>query len=156
MPSAGLPATTRASVRELEKGLRRDRPPCATSKGTDRVVKPLVRFLRIEALTGIVTTAILAAFLIGKPVGVVLFSVLAVNLRLGARPSDLPSSLLAAGSLLSGIGFTMALFIAELAFGSDLLNAVKLGVLGASVVSAAIGLLALMALTSSGSRGSRR
>jgi Na+:H+ antiporter, NhaA family len=94
------------------------------------------------------TIAILAAFVVGKPVGVVLFSVLAVSLRVGTRPSELPWSLLVAGSLLTGIGFTMALFIAELAFGDELLNTVKLGVLGASVISAAIGVLALVVLTS--------
>ncbi|MCG5480732.1 MAG: Na+/H+ antiporter NhaA [Ensifer alkalisoli] len=98
------------------------------------------------------TIAIVAAFVIGKPVGIVLFSVLAVKLRFGARPDDLPWSLLAAGSLLTGIGFTMALFIAELAFELELLNSVKLGVLGASVVSAALGLLALTWLTSPGRR----
>jgi hypothetical protein len=46
------------------------------------------------------------------------------------------------------IGFTMALFIADLAFGAELLNTVKLGVLGASVVSASLGLLMLAWLTS--------
>jgi NhaA family Na+:H+ antiporter len=51
--------------------------------------------------------------------------------------------------LLTGIGFTMALFIAELAFDSALLNSVKLGVMVASVISAAAGFLALIWLTSS-------
>jgi NhaA family Na+:H+ antiporter len=98
------------------------------------------------------TIAIVAAFVVGKPVGIVLFSFLAVRLRLGARPSELPWSLLAAGSLLTGIGFTMALFIAELAFEPELLNSVKLGVLGASVISAALGFVALTWLTSPGRR----
>ncbi|MGO4625132.1 Na+/H+ antiporter NhaA [Ensifer sp. 2YAB10] len=98
------------------------------------------------------TTAIVAAFVVGKPVGIVLFSFLAVKLRFGTRPDELPWSLLAAGSLLTGIGFTMALFIAELAFEPELLNSVKLGVLGASVISAALGLLALTWLTSPGRR----
>jgi Na+:H+ antiporter, NhaA family len=98
------------------------------------------------------TTAIVAAFVVGKPVGIVLFSFLAVKLRFGTRPSELPWSLLAAGSLLTGIGFTMALFIAELAFEPELLNSVKLGVLGASVTSAVLGVLALTWLTSPGRR----
>jgi NhaA family Na+:H+ antiporter len=46
----------------------------------------------------------------------------------------------------------MALFIAELAFEPQLLNSVKLGVLGASVISATLGLLALTWLTSPGRR----
>ncbi|MGE3993619.1 Na+/H+ antiporter NhaA [Pseudorhodoplanes sp.] len=95
------------------------------------------------------TTAIFAAFVAGKPVGVILFSFLAVNSRLVIRPSELSWGLLAAGGLLTGIGFTMALFIAELAFDSALLNSVKLGVMVASVISAAAGFLALIWLTSS-------
>lgn len=98
------------------------------------------------------TTAIVAAFVVGEPIGIVLFSFLAVKLRFGTRPDELPWSLLAAGSLLTGIGFTMALFIAELAFEPALLNSVKLGVLGASVISAALGLLALTWPTSPGRR----
>jgi NhaA family Na+:H+ antiporter len=57
-------------------------------------------------------------------------------------------SLLAAGSLLTGIGFTMSLFIAGLAFDSTLLGAAKIGILGASIVSGAAGLLTLTWLTS--------
>ena len=96
------------------------------------------------------TTAIFAAFVVGKPVGVLLFSFLAVKSRLGIRPSELSWGLLAAGALLTGIGFTMALFIADLAFEIELLNSVKLGVLGASLVSATLGMLMLAWLTPSG------
>lgn len=95
------------------------------------------------------TTAIFVAFVVGKPIGVALFSLLAVKLRAGTLPSELSWGLLAAGSLLTGIGFTMALFIAELAFDSVLLDSIKLGVMGASVVSAVVGFLALIWLTSS-------
>jgi NhaA family Na+:H+ antiporter len=77
----------------------------------------------------------------------VVFSSLAVKLRFAARPDELRWGMLAAGSALTGIGFAMALFIADLAFGSDLLNSVKLGILAASIVSAAGGLLALVWLT---------
>lgn len=101
-------------------------------------------------------TSIFVAFVIGKPIGIVLFSFMAVKMRLGIRPGDLPWSLLAAGSLLTGIGFTMALFIAELAFDSGLLNSAKLGILAASVVSAGAGFLALVWLTfnAGGTKGS--
>lgn len=99
------------------------------------------------------TMAIVIAFAIGKPGGVVLFSFCAVKLRVATRPEGLPWRLLAAGSLLTGIGFTMALFIADLAFGDDLLNSVKVGVLGASFISAVAGFLALAWLTSP--RGAR-
>ncbi len=97
---------------------------------------------------GGVMIPIFLAFVVGKPIGVLLFSYLAVRLRMATRPTELPWSVLAAGGLLTGIGFTMALFIAELAFDAKLLNSAKLGILGASVGSATCGLLALAWLTS--------
>jgi NhaA family Na+:H+ antiporter len=95
------------------------------------------------------TISVFAAFVVGKPAGVVLFSLLAVMLNIATRPSELSWGLLAAGSLLTGIGFTMALFIAGLAFQPNLLDSVKIGVLSASVTSAAAGFLALAWITSS-------
>lgn len=95
------------------------------------------------------TISVFAAFVVGKPAGVVLFSLLAVMLNIATRPSELSWGLLAAGSLLTGIGFTMALFIAGLAFQPNLLDSVKIGVLSASVTSAAAGFLALAWVTSS-------
>ena len=89
------------------------------------------------------TLAILAGFILGKPIGVFLFSVVAVRLGLAQRPDSLTWPVIAGGGMLTGIGFTMALFIAELAFGSDLLGSVKLGILGASAVSGLAGFLTL-------------
>jgi Na+:H+ antiporter, NhaA family len=105
-----------------------------------------------EDIGGPLGVAIFAGFVFGKPIGVVAFSCLAVGLRSAVRPPELPWSVLAAGALLTGIGFTMALFIGELAFDSSLLNAAKLGILGASAASAACGLLALAWLTSPAGR----
>ncbi|MCI4679608.1 Na+/H+ antiporter NhaA [Rhodoblastus acidophilus] len=95
----------------------------------------------------VLASAIFVAFVVGKPVGVVIFSSLAVKLRLAVRPDELRWSMLAAGSALTGIGFTMALFIATLAFDPALLDSVKLGILAASIVSAAGGLAGLLWLT---------
>lgn len=96
-----------------------------------------------ETFDAALVTAIVAAFVFGKPAGVVLFSLLAVKLRIGVRPVDLSWRFLTAGSFLTGIGFTMALFIAERAFAPDLQNAAKLGILCASFISALLGFLAL-------------
>ena len=95
-----------------------------------------------------VSAAIFAGLVFGKPIGVLTFSWLAVRLRLASRPFDLSWSLLAAGGLLTGIGFTMSLFIAGLAYTPTMLEAAKIGILTASVVSAAAGLLMLIWLTS--------
>ena len=103
--------------------------------------------LSIEDFGGSVTVAIFAGFVFGKPIGVLALSWLAVRLGVAARPPDLDWGLIAAGGLLTGIGFTMALFIADLAFGQDVLGAAKLGILSASAVSAAAGVLALTWLT---------
>ena len=90
-----------------------------------------------------VTFAVLVGFTIGKPVGVVTFGWLAVRSGLVSRPPDLDWGMLAGGGLLAGIGFTMALFIADLAFDDALINEAKVGILFASVASAAGGLAVL-------------
>jgi NhaA family Na+:H+ antiporter len=95
-----------------------------------------------------VAVVIFVGLVFGKPIGVLTLSGLAVRLGLATRPLDLNWSLLAAGSLLTGIGFTMSLFIAGLAYTPALLDAAKIGILTASVVSAAAGLLVLIWLTS--------
>jgi len=94
-----------------------------------------------------VSVAIFAGLVLGKPIGVVTFCFLADRLRLATRPSALSWSFLAAGALLTGIGFTMSLFIAGLAFTPAMLDAAKLGILTGSIFSAAAGLSILIRLT---------
>lgn len=94
-----------------------------------------------------VSLAIFAGLVVGKPFGVLGFSWLAVRLGLAAQAASLSWPFLAAGAFLTGIGFTMSLFIADLAYAPAMLNAAKLGVLAGSVVSAAIGILVLVWLT---------
>lgn len=90
-----------------------------------------------------VPIAIFAALVFGKPIGVFVFTWLAVRLGLATRTAGLNWPLLAAGSLLTGIGFTMSLFIAGQAYAPAMLNAAKIGILAGSAISAAIGLLML-------------
>ena len=94
-----------------------------------------------------VSAAIFAGLAFGKPIGVLTFSWLAVRLGIASRALRLSWRLLAAGSLLTGIGFTMSLFIADLAYDPAVLNAAKIGILAASTVSAAAGLMMLLWLT---------
>ena len=94
-----------------------------------------------------VSLAILAGLVLGKPVGVLGFSWLAVRLGLAARGASLSWPFLAAGAFLTGIGFTMSLFIAGLAYSPAMLSAAKLGILAGSISSAAIGILVLAWLT---------
>jgi NhaA family Na+:H+ antiporter len=95
-----------------------------------------------------ITAAVFVGFVLGKPLGVLSFSWLAVRWAVATRPPELTWGLLASGALLAGIGFTMALFIANLAFSESLINAAKLGILSASIVSAVAG-VALLAWLSS-------
>jgi Na+:H+ antiporter, NhaA family len=71
------------------------------------------------------------------------FTWVALRLRLATRPADLTWGLLAGAGLLAGIGFTMALFIATLAFSDALMSSAKLGIFVASIASATAGLAVL-------------
>jgi NhaA family Na+:H+ antiporter len=95
------------------------------------------------ALSDPVSVAIFASLVLGKPMGVVAMSWLAIRFGLATRPESLSWPFLCAGALLTGIGFTMALFIAGLAYPPAMLDAAKMGILGGSVASAATGLSAL-------------
>lgn len=90
-----------------------------------------------------VTTATLVSLWIGKPAGILTFCWLAVRMRIAVRPAQLSWGVLAGGSALAGIGFTMALFIANRAFDDALLNSAKMGIFLASVLSAGLGLALL-------------
>lgn len=106
--------------------------------------------LSLDDLDGPVTIAVLVGFAIGKPVGVLAFSWLAVRSGIAMRPPELSWGILAGGGLLAGIGFTMALFIANLSFDESLIGSAKLGIFLASAVSALAG-LALLTYTTRGS-----
>jgi NhaA family Na+:H+ antiporter len=106
--------------------------------------------LSMDNLGDPVTLAVFVGFAVGKPVGVLSFSWLAVRAGIAIRPPELSWGSLAGGGLLAGIGFTMALFIANLAFSESLIGSAKLGILLASVVSALAG-LALLTWTTTGS-----
>lgn len=89
---------------------------------------------------------IIAGLLIGKPAGITLFCWLAVKLRLAVLPERTTLGDIAATGVLCGLGFTMSIFIASLAYsGSDarLIVLAKLGILLGSLLSAVSGYLIL-------------
>ncbi|HSD41574.1 MAG TPA: Na+/H+ antiporter NhaA [Burkholderiales bacterium] len=120
------------------------------------VIMPLFAFanaglpLSLGDLGNSVTVAVFVGFALGKPIGVLTFSWLAVRSGIAIRPADLSWRLLAGGGLLAGIGFTMALFIANLAFSKSLIDSAKLGIVLASVASATAGLALLRWLPAHG------
>jgi NhaA family Na+:H+ antiporter len=91
-----------------------------------------------------VALAVALGLVIGKPIGIALFALAAVRLGLATLPAGVGASALFGVGLLGGIGFTMALFIATLAFGEDpLAAAAKAGILAASVLACLGGLAVL-------------
>jgi NhaA family Na+:H+ antiporter len=90
-----------------------------------------------------VALAVAAGLVVGKPLGILAFSWLAIRTGLASRPPEIGWPLLVGAGSLAGIGFTMALFIAGLALEGELLDAAKIGTLGGSVVSAALGMTLL-------------
>ncbi len=90
-----------------------------------------------------VSIAVASGLVIGKPLGIVLFSWLAVRLGWAALPSRVNWKVMVGAGFLGGIGFTMSLFIASLALQNNLLNAGKLGTLTGSTISAVLGLVLL-------------
>jgi NhaA family Na+:H+ antiporter len=90
------------------------------------------------------TIAVFIGLVIGKPVGILMFSWVAVRAKIARLPPDLSWRLIAGGGQLAGIGFTMALFIANLAFDESFIGSAKLGIFLASVSSAVAGLAMLI------------
>lgn len=90
-----------------------------------------------------VAATIFIALVVGKPLGILTFCWLAVRSGVATRPPELSWRVMAGGSALAGIGFTMSLFIAGRAFDPGLIDSAKLGIFAASLVSAALGLAVL-------------
>ena len=88
--------------------------------------------------------AVIVGLAIGKPLGIVLASWFMLTLRLANFPTGVRWPHLIGGGFLAGIGFTMALFIAGLAFTDEtLLRSAKVGVLAGSLLAAIIGMTVL-------------
>lgn len=97
-----------------------------------------------QTLTSPVTLGIILGLFIGKQLGIFTFVYTAVKTGLAELPQNITFSQIWGISILAGIGFTMSLFIANLAFDNDrLLTAAKLGILLASFLSGTVGYLFL-------------
>jgi NhaA family Na+:H+ antiporter len=96
--------------------------------------------IRVSDLTSPVAIAIMLGLVVGKPVGIFLFSWIAVTLKWARLPEGVGWRLITGGGCLAGIGFTMAIFIAGLAVEGELLADAKVGILGASLVAGLLGL----------------
>ena len=97
-----------------------------------------------EALASSVTLGVAAGLLIGKPLGVLGMTWLAVRTGLGQLPSAVTWLHVLGVGLLAGIGFTVAIFVAGIAFDDQaLVDHAKMGIFGASLLAGATGYLFL-------------
>lgn len=98
-------------------------------------------------LTNRVVLGVALGLLIGKPVGITLFSWLAVRLKIAQLPQGITFTHILGVGFLAGIGFTMALFIAGLAFSGEKLDYAKIGILGGSTIAGIVGFTMLRLMT---------
>lgn len=96
------------------------------------------------SLTQPVTIGVVFGLFVGKPMGIFLFSWVAVKSNLADLPKESTWPALFGIGILGGIGFTMSIFIANLAFSRpELIAQAKVGILGASLLAGILGYLLL-------------
>ncbi|MHB8691614.1 MAG: Na+/H+ antiporter NhaA [Solirubrobacteraceae bacterium] len=98
-----------------------------------------------DAVTSPITLGILFAYVFGKPVGILGASWLATRPRLGGQRPPISWPILAAGGAVAGVGFTVSILIASLAFSGERLAEAKLGVLAAVVLAPLVAYVVLKA-----------
>ncbi|MBK5276147.1 MAG: Na+/H+ antiporter NhaA [Desulfuromonadales bacterium] len=98
----------------------------------------------IEGLATPNCLGIFAGLFFGKPLGITLFSILAVKLGLSQLPSDVFWRHIIGAGFLGGIGFTMSIFITMLAFNNpEIVQISKISILLSSLVAGTVGFLIL-------------
>ncbi|MGN0189258.1 MAG: Na+/H+ antiporter NhaA, partial [Candidatus Cryptobacteroides sp.] len=91
-----------------------------------------------------ITFGIFFGLLLGKPLGIFLFSFLSIKCRLADKPSGVTWMQLASAGVLGGIGFTMSIFVNGLAFSDpELVDIGKISILLTSTTAALLGLLSV-------------
>jgi NhaA family Na+:H+ antiporter len=102
--------------------------------------------ISMSSLLNPVPFGILCGLFFGKQIGVFFFAYISVKLNLAQKPNNSNWMALYAVSVLTGIGFTMSLFVGNLAFASSpiYLDGVKIGVLSGSLLSTLVGYFLLM------------
>lgn len=90
-------------------------------------------------------TSLAVSLFLGKTIGVTLFSYAGLKLKLATLPQGVTFRQIFGTAMLAGVGFTMSMFIASLAFSgaADLMDSAKIGIMGGSLVSGVGGYLTL-------------
>ena len=154
--SHGIPA---AALRDLEELGREDQPVLdrlehALHPWTSYAIVPLFALANAgivlsgdlvrDSMTSPVTLGVLLGLIVGKPLGIMGASMIAVRAGVAELPADVRWPQVLGASILAGIGFTVSIFIAGLALGdASLVDEAKLGILTASAVMGAVGFVVL-------------
>ena len=153
----GGDSLTEEAVDMLENALERSLDPGkhverSAQNWINLVILPLFAFINTGivlsgstfSLTAPVNLGILAGLCIGKPLGITLFSFVAVKLGWARLPEGINWIQIFAAALLAGVGFTMSIFIATAAFEGEILESAKLTILAASSIAGMAGYLLLL------------
>lgn len=138
------------TLREMEQLARRSIPPQQRFENqlhpwSGFVIMPLFALANAgvavspESFRHPVAAAVVCGLFLGKPVGIAAASWLAVRSGVARLPDGVGWGPLVGAGFLAGIGFTMALFISGLALAEPFLDAAKIGILAASLLSAVAG-----------------
>ena len=102
--------------------------------------------LKFNSLFSVVPLGILLGLFLGKQIGVFLFSYISIKLKITEMPNNANWLNLYGVGILTGIGFTMSLFVGNLAFVENVeyMNGVKIGVLTGSLLSTIMGYFLLL------------
>ena len=102
--------------------------------------------INLESLLSPVPLGIVLGLFVGKQIGVFLFSIIAIKLKIAQMPNNANWMSFYGVGILAGIGFTMSLFIGNLAFVENIeyIDGVKIGVLTGSLLSTLIGYTLLL------------
>lgn len=108
------------------------------------------------ALTGSISLGVIFGLVVGKPLGIVAACWISTKLGLASLPTGATWRHIVGVGMLGGIGFTMALFIGTLAFPTAAgLEAAKMGILSASLISAVGGTIVLLTCKPAAASGAR-
>ncbi len=146
-------------VEDIEENCRHVQPPLHRLEQRLRpwvslFVMPLFAFVNagfklsgsLAAFWNPITMGVLFGLFLGKPAGILLFSVLSTRLGIAGKPESVSWSQIHGAGWLAGIGFTMSLFVGHLAFGdSVLMEYAKAGIFAASTLAAITGSVLLLA-----------
>jgi NhaA family Na+:H+ antiporter len=152
--SAALGRLARACVRAESPMLRFEH---ALTPWNKHVIMPVFALANAGVVLGAgaarvladpISLGVICGLVFGKPIGIVLFSWLATQSRVAGMLGDVSWRQIVGVGMLGGIGFTMSLFVANLAFGdTPVLELAKVGILAASLVSGIAGAIVLLKRT---------